>query len=360
MNWADQIFLSNPIYQWLWTIGIIAVLMLVKNRLSGSIASLLFIPIRRQWKSLDKSSFTELLLQPLSVFLFLLISYPVLENLKFPDALNLALNDITLKEVLHRIGRMLMIISFTWILLRFMDFIAMLLDRHAHTNRDKRDDQMIVFLRDFIKVLLYIASFLLLLKVGFHVNVGAILTGLSIVGAALALAAKESIENLIASFIIFFDKPFFTGDQVKVSHSSGAQGIIENIGLRSTRIRTPDQTLITVPNKQMVDSVVDNWSMRTARRAEWKLELDLQNDSAAIKSFMEELSAEIQTNKQIKQHQLWMADILKNQLLLQLECLTEPLPVEAFQQIKQEVNWSIKTLLEKHALKTISEESKKN
>jgi hypothetical protein len=105
---------------------------------------------------------------------------------------------------------------------------------------------------------------------------------------------------------------------------------------------------------------VDNWSMRTARRAEWKLELDLQNDSAAIKSFMEELSAEIQTNKQIKQHQLWMADILKNQLLLQLECLTEPLPVEAFQQIKQEVNWSIKTLLEKHALKTISEESKKN
>jgi MscS family membrane protein len=360
MNWTDQLFLSNPVYQWLWTIGIIVVLMIMKNRLSGLMASLLFVPIHRQWKSLEKSSFTGLIGQPLSLFVFLLIAIPSLENLKFPDALNLALNEVTLREVMHRGSWMLMIVSFTWILLRFMDFIALLLDRHAHANRDKRDDQMIVFLRDFIKVLFYIASFLLLLKVGFHVNVGAILTGLSIVGAALALAAKESIENLIASFIIFFDKPFFTGDQVKVSHSSGAQGIIENIGLRSTRIRTPDQTLITVPNKQMVDSVVDNWSMRTARRAEWKLELELQNESNAIRAFMDELSAAIQNNNKIKQHQLWIADIIKNQLHIQLECLTEPIPVEHFQQIKQEINWSIKTLLEKHMLKTPMVEQGKN
>ena len=54
-------------------------------------------------------------------------------------------------------------------------------------------------------------------------------------GAALALAAKESIENLIASFIIFFDKPFFTGDTLKVNNVSGT---VEKIGLRSTRIRT--------------------------------------------------------------------------------------------------------------------------
>jgi MscS family membrane protein len=355
MNWTDQLFLSNPVAQWLWSIGFIIAFVLLNNRISNSVASLLFIPIRRQWKTLEKSSFTDLILQPLSVFIFLLIAIPSLENLKFPEILNLTLNNISIKELMHRGSRVLMIISCTWIFLRFMDFIALLLDHHARANKDKRDDQMIVFLRDFIKVLLYIASFLLVLKIGFHVNVGAILTGLSIVGAALALAAKESIENLIASFIIFFDKPFFTGDQVKVSHSSGAQGIIEHIGLRSTRIRTPDQTLITVPNKQMVDSVVDNWSMRTARRAEWKLDLDLQNPSTAVQYFLDDLSKYISTHAQVKQHTIWISDISKSQLSIQLDCLTEAVSLEIFQQIRQDVNWSIKLYLEQHAIKTASD-----
>jgi MscS family membrane protein len=79
-------------------------------------------------------------------------------------------------------------------------------------------------------------------------------------GAALALAARESLENIIASFIIFFDKPFVTGDNLKIQQVTGT---VERIGLRSTRIRTADKTLVSVPNKQMVDSIVDNLSMRT-------------------------------------------------------------------------------------------------
>jgi MscS family membrane protein len=99
----------------------------------------------------------------------------------------------------------------------------------------------------------------MIIKACFNQPLGHLLTGLSIVGAALALSARESLENLIASFIIFFDKPFFSGDTVKVNNITGT---VEKIGLRSTRILTTDKTLVTVPNKQMVDSIVDNWSMR--------------------------------------------------------------------------------------------------
>ena len=97
-------------------------------------------------------------------------------------------------------------------------------------------------------------------------------------GAAIALATRESLENLIASFIIFFDKPFATGDTVKVLQFTGT---VEKIGLRSTRIRTESKTYITVPNKQMVDSVVDNISLRTQRKAEIKLEMEVQNSAAS-------------------------------------------------------------------------------
>jgi MscS family membrane protein len=353
MNWSDQIFLGNSIEQWLWTIGIIVLMLLLKNKISNAIAALIFIPIQRQWKSMIKSDFTGLIVQPLGIFIFILVAFPVMENLIFPKALNASLNNITLQDVMIRVSRILIIFSFSWVLIRFIDFVAMLLDHNAKSNKDKRDDQMIVFLRDFIKVILYIATFLLLLKIGFHVNVGAVLTGLSIVGAALALAAKESIENLIASFIIFFDKPFFTGDQVKVNNASGTQGTIENIGLRSTRIRTPDQTLITVPNKQMVDSVVDNLSMRNARKAEWMINLDLQNSSEKIQSFMDSLSTWLSANKSVTGFTIWLSDIHKNQLCIQLECLTAPVPMEEFQQIKQEINWEIKNGLDDHELKMV-------
>ncbi len=77
------------------------------------------------------------------------------------------------------------------------------------------------------------------------------------------MATRESLENLIASFIIFFDKPFMVGDLVKVQSITGT---VEKIGLRSTRIRTDQKTYVTMPNKQMVDSIMDNLSLRAPRR----------------------------------------------------------------------------------------------
>ena len=115
------------------------------------------------------------------------------------------------------------------------------------------------FFKDLIRVIIIIIGIAFIIKFSLGINIGNLLTGLSIVGAALALSARESLENLIASFIIFFDKPFETGDLVKVNNYSGT---VERIGLRSTRARTAEKSMVTVPNKQMVDSILDNWSMR--------------------------------------------------------------------------------------------------
>src|SRR5947199_7989880 len=121
-------------------------------------------------------------------------------------------------------------------------------------NIGQAESQLIFFFKDFFKVIVVILGIVLILKFCFNAHIGQLITGLSIVGAALALAAKESLENLIASLIIFFDKPFTVGDLVSVNNY---KGFIERIGLRSTRIRTPEKTLVVVPNKQMVDSILD-------------------------------------------------------------------------------------------------------
>jgi MscS family membrane protein len=185
---------------------------------------------------------------------------------------------------------------------------------------------------------------LLLMKTSFNLDIGGLLTSLSIVGAAVALAAKESLENLIASFIIFFDKPFITSDTVKVN---AVTGTVEKIGLRSTRIRTADKTLVTVPNKQMVDSVVDNWSMRIQRRGEFKLELTAQTGTLKIQELIEALKNLLQSKSDhISSYTVHLTEINKNGIQITAEYFTPHIPLENFNQLKEELSFAVKAALE--------------
>jgi MscS family membrane protein len=157
--------------------------------------------------------------------------------------------------------------------------MAMVLHEKAIQSADQTDNQLVIFFKDFFKAMLVIIGVLLIIHFAFNKNVGNLITGLSIAGAAIALSTKESLENLIASFIIFFDKPFTVGDSVKVNTFSGT---IEKIGLRSTRIRTDDKTYISVPNKQMVDSIVDNISLRTQRKGFLQLDINLNTTTKQL------------------------------------------------------------------------------
>ena len=185
------------------------------------------------------------------------------------------------KELLHSIGSLVLIVSFIWFFCECIDFISIILHIKANRTHDSTDNQLIVFFKDFFKVILCIIGLLMILKFTFGYKIGNLLTGLSLVGAAIALALRESLENLIASFIIFFDKPFSMGDSVKVHNFTGT---VEKIGLRSTRIRTEQKTFITVPNKQMVDSILDNLSQRTQRKGELRLEVGLLTSSASFRA----------------------------------------------------------------------------
>src|SRR5262249_36936483 len=148
-----------------------------------------------------------------------------------------------------------------------------------------------------------------------------LITGLSIVGAAIALAAKESLENFIASFIIFFDKPFITGDIVKVQ---GFTGTVEKIGLRSTRIRTNQKTYITVPNKQIVDTILDNVSMRTQRRVELKLEIGLSATTDQLREILLGIKNILQ-KKHIENKTVFFSDTGKNAHIISIEYFTSML-----------------------------------
>jgi MscS family membrane protein len=223
-----------------------------------------------------------------------------------------------------------------------IDFIATLLERRADVTADLTDNQLIVFFKDFFKVLLGIAGILMILHFAFNLEVGNLLTGLSIVGAAIALSLRESLENLIASFVIFFDKPFSTGDTVKVQ---GITGNVERIGLRSTRIRTDQKTYVTMPNKQMVDSILDNLSLRTQFKGELRLELDLRTRSAQIEQLIARIR-QLLTSDDIRSFAVVMNGITANAFLVNGDYFTRHITDGEFNVIKERVNFAVLRMLE--------------
>lgn len=354
MEFLDEVYFDNTVRSYLVVAGIILFVLIVKRYLSRYLASLIFKIAKRFWKKLDRQSYLDMIVEPFKWFLAIVIAVFAIDKLNFPAVLNYEIYGHSVKDIFSRIGPGIIIVSFIWLILRLIDFIAVVLEGKAHVKADTRDNQLIVFFRDFLKVIVGICGLLLIIKACFHQPIGSVLTGLSLVGAALALAAKESLENLIASFIIFFDKPFFTGDTIKVN---AVTGTVERIGLRSTRIRTADKTLVTVPNKQMVDSAVDNWSMRTERKADIKLELSAGTSAATLEKLLMEIKELISKHQNISSSSVFIKELSKNASFINIEYFTAPFTLNEFFELKETINLSIKKILEANHVEFAGESS---
>jgi len=358
MDYLDKIILDNTLRSWLVVTCIIAGMLLFKRLLSHGVASLFYLLIQKKWKSIERKEFISLTLKPLSWFLFIVVSVFALDKLNFPSEWKFKMHGFTFEDIVQKAGTTLIIVSFVYFVISLIDFISLLLEQNANAAKDKSHGQVIIFFRDLLKVIVSIIGLLFVIRAAFNQNIGTLLTGLSIVGAALALAAKESLENLIASFIIFFDKPFFTGDTLKVNNVAGT---VERIGLRSTRIRTPEKTLVTVPNKQMVDSIVDNMSMRTQRRAEIKLMLSEKSKTEDIQKMIDAIKAELtKKDEEIIKHSVFLTNYSKDGVELTIEYFTRHFSKAEFDKVKQQVNFHLMRLMADHNLEMSSSASSIN
>jgi MscS family membrane protein len=339
----DQLVFDNQVKKYLFVFIAIALGFLLKRLFSRFVAGQLFRAAAALDKGIDKSSFVKLLLDPLEIFLLAFIAIVGMDKLRFPTALTFEVFEVPFKSIVHGLAKTILIVVFIWLLLRTIDFISLLLKEKARVAGDIKDHQLVVFFRDFLKVIIGIVGILMVLGMAFGFEVSKLWTGLGIAGAALALSTKESIENLIASFIIFFDKPFMAGDVVKVNSISGT---VEQIGLRSTRIRTDQKTYVTVPNKQMVDSIVDNLTLRTYRKAELRLQFESSTPAEILDSFVGDCRKLLLDKSFISDATVFLSDISGTFFQVNIDYFTTPIPLAEFNEIKQKLNLEILNLME--------------
>jgi MscS family membrane protein len=164
-----------------------------------------------------------------------------------------------------------------WVLIRFTDDLTRLWVDRAKARSSKLEMQIAPVLNRSFNVFLIVTGVLLFLQ-NMGYSVGSLLAGLGIGGAALALASRDTVSNLFGAIVIFVDRPFQVGDWIEVGD---IEGTVEEIRLRTTRIRTFANSLITLPNGDLTTKAINNWSQMKKRRI--KMTVGITYDTPADK-----------------------------------------------------------------------------
>ncbi len=205
---------------------------------------------------------------------------------------------IRLNEWLYKSLSIFATIFLVLFLLKLIDLLIVYVKKLAQSTTQKYDEQIIPIIHTFLKIFVIFGAIFHVLQL-LEINVTALIAGISIGGLALALAAQDTVKNLIGSAMIFIDRPFQIGDYIEWA---GQAGTVTEVGFRTTRIRTGDTSIISVPNGTIANVAVTNKGMRVFRLFHMQLGLTYDTSPALIEQFVEGLRGLVlrhpQTNKQ--------------------------------------------------------------
>ncbi|MBU1989263.1 mechanosensitive ion channel family protein [bacterium] len=185
----------------------------------------------------------------------------------------------------------------SWALILLVDFV--------HESYIQLWDDGILDMRDtfvklsvtIVKVIVVLVTFIVLLQTWGY-NIGGLLASLGLVGMAIALAAKDSARHIFGSIMIFTDAPFKVGDWI---HTPDVEGTIEDIGMRSTKVRTFAQALVSVPNGNLADSAILNWSKMDRRRIKLSLGVTYSTTSTQMQNILSDIRELLKNDADIDQ-----------------------------------------------------------
>jgi MscS family membrane protein len=204
---------------------------------------------------------------------------------------------VTLAGLVGHVFSLMAIIYLALLVSHIIEFAFTLMMEHAKERKEREREQLFPLLRDVTKIVVWTVAMFCLLGIVFNVNIPALITGLGIGGVALALAAKESLENLLASFTILADKPFVLGDSIRISNMEGK---VERIGFRSTRIRNKEGIELIVPNRNLISDSLENLSGREKRKITLTIPLRYNLSQEELQKMIESLREHLDKKPELR------------------------------------------------------------
>jgi MscS family membrane protein len=266
-NWAKMRIAGMRVWQWLGfaaALAAVALFILGLRRLAYRLAA---------EEDVDSGLSWTMLVMPLLIMLTAAFVIPRLYTMLRISGMPLIVTVFAQTAALY--------LSAAWLSFIGSGIIGEAIADSAHLRRRRLDSQLIRLGTRFAGIVIAL-GFLIqgANELGFPAY--SVVAGLGVGGVAVALAARDSLANLFGSMLIMFEKPFRVGDSIRIA---GSEGTVEDVGFRSTRIRTVDNSLVSIPNNTVVNTTIENLTARVMRRQRFFLQVTYDTDRAKIEEF---------------------------------------------------------------------------
>lgn len=277
-EFLEKQFYWNTVGEWLLALGII-----LGSVVLGKLIFWFFSNIVKRITAKTETDLDDIIIdmveEPVAFAVSILGIWYGLDSLNLPDAGHVWIN---------RIYYLLVIFNVAWLINRVLDaLIQEYIVPIVEASESDLDDQLLPVLKKGIHAAVWIMAVIVGLNNAGY-DVGALIAGLGIGGLALALAAQDTVANLFGGITIFVDQPFTINDHIKIN---AFEGIIEEVGIRSTRIRTFEGRLVTIPNKVFAESAIENVAAEPSRRVIVMLGLTYDTKQERIQEALDILKA---------------------------------------------------------------------
>jgi MscS family membrane protein len=279
-RWVERLAVSFPFLQWelwgneLWKYLFSLVYIFLAFYVSKFLDYLTRVWLKK-WAAKTETKFDDLLLEllngPVKVVAFVIFLRIGLDVFQWPEMV---------QAVLAKSFTVIVAISLTYMVLKFIDLVMGYWRQRTHADADRAfDQQLFPIIRKSLKVFIIVVVALVTMD-NIGINVTAAIASLSIGGLAVGLAAQDTLANLFGAVAVFVDKPFKIGDRIQLD---SVDGVVESIGLRSTRVRSLDGHLVTIPNKTMGSAIITNVTRRPNIRTEINIGLTYDTPADKVK-----------------------------------------------------------------------------
>jgi len=242
-------------------------------------------------------------------------------------------------------ARIASVIVGIWFLWRLIDGLGAYFASRAAQTETTLDDQLVPFVTKTLKIFLILTGVLVVAQ-NMGYSISGLIASLGIGGIAVAMAARDTIANVFGSIMILVDRPFTIGDWIRTSEF---EGVVEEIGFRSTRIRTFAKTLVNVPNSALANMVIDNIDARPKRRVKMRIGLTYDATPAQIQQAIEGIEKILRHHVGVDQDfsLVKFDEFADSSLSIFLYYFTKTTHWAEYLQVRQEVNLQIMELLDR-------------
>jgi MscS family membrane protein len=336
-TFMDQTFIGISLGQFAAAFGIL-LLSLICKKIMGHLFTRILLPLTEKTASKYDDQLVKGLKRPFELLILtagLFIAFGILD---------LPTEPYNLKQLVNSLLKVLVTFCGGWALFNMIDLLDIWLGQWAKKTESTLDDHLLPFVRKSLKIFVVLLAVIMVIQ-NLGYSISGLLASLGIGGLAVALAAKDTLSNIFGSMMIILDRPFKIGDWVK---GGDMEGTIEEIGFRSTKIRTFAQTLITVPNSIIANMPLDNFSRMPKRRIKLTVGVTYDTSPDQMSAAVEKIRTLLRTHPAIDQDFFLVnfTDFGASSLDIMVYCFTTTTVWGDYLDARQEINLKIMEILE--------------